>query len=149
MSKWVCAVAGLALVGAGSAAGAKDKLEPRTQAMLACRPVADAAARLQCYDQAMAALSEAIDQGKVVVAVPKGPIAREGVIKSSREIGDNIFLIELENGDRWKLLPSTWRSRPPAVGSTVRIHRPLAGSGFWVEGPEWDDSRADFVGRGS
>ena len=65
MSKWAIAMTGLALLGMSSGASAKDKLEPRTQAMLACQGLAADSARLQCYDQAMAALKEAIDQGAV------------------------------------------------------------------------------------
>jgi hypothetical protein len=149
MLKWAVAMTGMGMLAVASGANAKDKLEPRTQAMLACQGIATDDARLQCYDQAMAALKLAIDQGSVVVEKNDKPIAREGVVKASRQIGDNVFWIELDNGDRWKLLPSTRRSQPPQVGSTVKVHKPLYGSGFWIVGPEWDDSRADFEGRDS
>ena len=148
MLKWAIA-SGFGLLALASGANAKDKLEPRTQAMLACQGIAADGARLQCYDQAMAPLKQAIEQGTVVVEKNDRPIAREGVVKASREIGDNVFWVELNNGDRWKLLPSTRRNGPPQVGSTVKVHKPLYGSGFWIMGPDWDDSRADFEGRGS
>jgi len=149
MSRWHVVMTGFAMFGLAATANAKDKLEPRTQAMLACQGIAANDARLSCYDQAMTALKQAIDQGDVVVEKNDKPTAREGVVKASREIGDNIFLIELDNGERWKLLPSTRRNQPPQVGTTVKVHKPLYGSGFWVVGPDWDDSRADFQGRGS
>ena len=149
MLKWAVAMTGFGLLATAAGANAKDKLEPRTQAMLACQGIADGTARLQCYDQAMAALREAIDRGAVVVEKNNKPTARQGVVKASREIGDNVFWIELDNGERWKLMPSTRRNGPPQVGSTVKVHKPLYGSGFWIIGPDWDDSRADFQGRGS
>ena len=149
MLKGVVAITGLGLLAMAAGANAKDKLEPRTQAMLACQGIAADSARLQCYDQAMAVLKQAIDQGAVVVEKNNKPTAREGIVKVSREIADNVFWIELDNGERWKLLPSTRRNGPPQVGSTVKVHKPLYGSGFWIIGPDWDDSRADFQGRGS
>lgn len=149
MLKWSVAIMGSGLVAIAGGAAAKDKLEPRAQAMLACQGIAANDARLQCYDQAMSALKLAIDQGAVVVEENNKPMARDGIVKVSREVGDNIFLIELDNGERWKLLPSTRRNQPPQVGTTVKVHKPLYGSGFWVVGPDWDDSRADFQGRGS
>jgi hypothetical protein len=149
MLKWAVAMTGFGLAAMAAGVSAKDKLEPRTQAMLACRGIAADDARLACYDQAMTALNLAIEQGAVVVEKNNKPMAREGVVKASRQIGDNVFWVELDNGDRWKLLPSTRRKGPPQVGSTVKVHKPLYGSGFWIVGPEWDDSRADFEGRGS
>lgn len=148
MSKWAIAVTGLALLGMSSGASAKDKLEPRTQAMLACQGITADSARLQCYDQAMAALKEAIDQGAVTLNESRRP-AREGVVKAAGQSGENRYWIELESGERWTLLPSTMRSGPPQPGSVIKVRRPFIGSGYWISAPGWEESRAEFEGRGS
>lgn len=147
MSKWAIAAISLALLGTSAGANAKDKLEPRTQAMLACQAVTADDARLRCYDQAMAALKDAIEQGSVVL--DEKPTKGQAVVKASGRSGENSFWIELETGERWKLLPTTPRSAPPQAGSTIKIYRPFYGSGYWISGPDWDESRAEFVGRGS
>ena len=149
MLRWTVAITGLALLVTAAGASAKDKLEPRSQAMLACQVVVADDARLRCYDQAMAALKSAIAEGDLVVEKSDKPIARGGVIKASGQLGENSFWIELESGDRWKLLPTTRRSQPPQVGTRVKVGRPFYGSGYWISGPEWDESRADYMGRGS
>ena len=149
MSRWAVAMTGLGLLAMAAGANAKDKLEPRTQAMLACQGIAANDARLLCYDQAMTVLKEAIEQGAVVVEKSSKPISREGVIKASGQLGENSFWIELESGDRWKLLPTTQRSHPPKVGTTIKVGKPFYGSGHWISGPDWDQSRADYMGSGS
>lgn len=147
MSKWAIAAFGLALLGMSAGANAKDKLEPRTQAMLACRSIAANDARLRCYDESMAALNDAIERGSVVL--DEKPTKGQAIVKASGRSGENSFWIELESGERWKLLPTTNRSQPPQVGSTIKVYRPFYGSGYWISGPDWEESRAEFVGRGS
>lgn len=145
MSKWVVALGGLALLGTG-AAGAKEKLEPRTQAMLACRNVAADAARLACYDQAMTALKQAIDLGDVVMNVVRKPAALDGVVKASGQSGEDRFWVELDSGDRWTLLPTSFRSHPPRVGTRMHVHKALMGD-YWISGQGWSESKAQFEGK--
>ena len=147
MSRLVIAATGLALLGVAASANAKDDLEPRTRAMLACRSIAPDDARLRCYDQSMAALKEAIDQGSVVL--DDRPKMGEGIVKASGQSGENRYWVELESGERWTLLPTTARRGPPQPGSNVKVRRPFVGSGYWISGPDWEESRAEYVGRGS
>lgn len=149
MSRWTIVVTGLALLGASASVPAKDKFEPLTQAILTCQAIAADDARLRCYDQAMPALKSAIDQGSVVLSEPKGPAAREGVVKAAGQSGENSYWIEMESGDRWRLLPTTARRGPPQPGSTIKVRKPFTGSGYWISGSDWKESRAEFVGRGS
>ena len=144
MSKWMIA---LALLGTAGAAVAKDKLEPRTQAMLSCRTVTTDAARLACYDQAMAVLKQAIDQGDLVMNVVKKPLALDAMVKASGQNGEDRFWMEMDNGDRWTLLPTGFRSHPPRVGARMHVHKALMGD-YWISGPGWSESKALFDGRG-
>jgi hypothetical protein len=146
MRAW--AIAGTALLFVPGIAAAKDKLEPRVQAMLECEAMSADDARLQCYDQAMAAFKQAMAQGSVVVKEKAAPMALGGIIKASGQSGSNRYWVEFENGDRWALMPTKSRRGPPAPGSTARLSRTLMGN-YYFSGPNWPQTEARFLGHGS
>jgi hypothetical protein len=138
-------LAAIAMTSVPNVATAKDKLDPRLQSMVACRALTDGTARLQCYDQAMLALNQAVEKGEVRVEATSGPRMLDGVVKASGKEGENRFWIEMENGDRWVLLPKTDRKRPPQPGTRVKIRKTMLDSAYWVSGEGWSESRARFV----
>jgi len=146
MRAWV--IVGMALLFVPSVAAARDKLEPRVQAMMACEAVSSNEARLQCYDQAMSAFKQAMAQGSVVVKVKDAPMTLGGVIKASGQSGSNLYWVEFENGDRWALTPTKSRRGPPAPGSTAKLSRTLMGN-YYFSGPNWPETEAKFLGHGS
>lgn len=146
MSKCVSMIAGFALLSVPGIAVAKDK--PRLEAVLACESISANEARLQCYDQAVAALKPAVARGSLVVKETNDPVTLGGVVKASGASGGNRFWVELENGDRWALLPGKTRRNPPAPGTTVKVSRTLMGN-YYVSGPKWPESEAKFLGNGS
>ena len=148
MSKRAWVIAGTALLFGPSIAVAKDKLEPRMQAMLACEAVSSNDARLQCYDQAMSAFRQAMARGSVVVKEKDAPTSLGGVIKASGQSGSNRYWVEFENGDRWALTPTKSRRGPPAPGSTAKLSRTLMGN-YYFSGPNWPQTEARFLGHGS
>jgi hypothetical protein len=89
-----------------------------------------------------------MSQGSVVVKENKAPVTLGGVVKASGTSGANRFWVELENGDRWALLPGKTRRAPPAPGTTVKVSRTLMGS-YYLSGPNWPQSEAQFLGHGS
>jgi hypothetical protein len=145
MSKRVAAIVGIVLLSAPGMAVAKEKFDPRVQAMLTCEAIKSSEARLQCYDQAMAALRPALVQGAVIVKEKKAPVARGGVIQASGRTGDENFWVVLENGDRWALRTPGYHRDPPATGMTVKIRRTFMGS-YWLSGTKWPESEADYLG---
>lgn len=147
MSKRLCTLAAVVLVAAPGVAAAKEKIEPRVQAVMACESVAASDARLQCFDQAAAGLKQALDRGTMVLKETKGPTAREGVVTASGTSGANRFWVVLDSGDRWTLLPKTVREAPPAPGTRLKAKKTLWGR-HWISGPGWSESEAEFVGRG-
>lgn len=70
---FAAALATAALIGAGGAAGARDKPTPPQQrpeafeALVRCRGIAEDRARLQCFDAASQALQQAADRKELVV----------------------------------------------------------------------------------
>ncbi|HET6942168.1 MAG TPA: hypothetical protein VFH89_08405 [Sphingomicrobium sp.] len=148
MSKRAWMIAAMALLFVPGIAFARDKLEPRVQAMLACEAVSASEARLQCYDQAMSAFKQAMAQGNVVVKEKDTPMTLGGVIKASGQSGSNRYWVEFENGDRWTLMPSKSRRGPPAPGSTAKLSRTLMGN-YYFSAPNWPQTEARFVGHGS
>ncbi|HEY1144629.1 MAG TPA: hypothetical protein VGE68_11445 [Sphingomicrobium sp.] len=146
MSKRVCAIAGIVLLSTPGMGTAKDRLEPRVQAMLACEAIAANDARLQCFDQALAALKQGMAAGSVVVEEKKAPVALGGVIKASGTSGDDRFWVEFENGDRWALVTEKGRRGPPPAGSTLKLKKTFFGN-YWASGPKWSESEADFLGH--
>jgi hypothetical protein len=138
-------LAAIAMMSVPNVAAAKDKVDPRLQSMVACRALTDGTARLQCYDQAMLALNQAVEQGELRVESKRGPRVLGGIVKASGQEGPNRFWMELDNGDRWQLLPTTDRKRPPQPGTRVKIRKTMLDSAYWVWGEGWSESRARFV----
>ena len=134
------------IVLASPAIAAKDKLEPRAQAMLACASVNADEDRLRCYDQSILALQQALGKGDVVLKENKSPKTLEGVVRASGSMGDNRYWIEFESGDRWHLTPSIIRNEAPRVGSTLKLRKGFA-SNYWISGPGWPTSPARHVSR--
>lgn len=148
MSIRISAIAAIVLLSTPTIAAAKDKMEPRLQAVLACQSISENNARLQCFDQAIAPLKQALVRGTMVLEEKKGPLALEGVVKASGQSGANRYWVVLENGDRWTLLPKSTRPKAPPPGTTVRMKKTLWG-GYWISGPGWSESEASFAGHGS
>lgn len=145
--------AGLVIV---SAAGAQaPETPPAFQKLIACRSVADPAARLACFDKESAAVETAANQREIVVvdreqidntrratfglAMPTGtvvdgdakapPIDKvEGKIKSASQVGRGNWAIELDSGARWVQIDSRTMQRDPKPGQPVTIRRAALGS---------------------
>jgi len=132
-----------------TAASAQDAMDQHLQSVMACRSVTPDAARLQCYDRSAATVTQAVEQGELRVEPQKRPRAREGVVKASGPDGENRYWIELENGDRWVLLPTTKRDGPPQPGTRIKVRKSFFDSGYWVSGDGWSEARARFVPKGS
>lgn len=145
--QWIMAFGGLVLLAAPTGAMAKDDPARHLQSVVDCGAVSEADARLRCYDRAVVSVKEALEQGRLVVEEGRGPRALDGVIKASGIRGENSYWVQLENGDRWLLLPATRRKEPPRPGMAVKFRKGLLSSGYWISGDGWQDSRADFVGR--
>jgi hypothetical protein len=148
MSKRVGTIIAIVLLSVPAGAAAKDKPEPRVQAMLACTSISANDERLQCYDRSIGALQEGLAQGNVVLKEQKAPLAREGIIKASGRSGDGRYWIVLENGDRWALSIEEYRRDVPQPGTPVKLKRTLMGN-YWLTAPNWPESEAVFLGHGS
>jgi len=146
MSRRVVTIAGIVLLAAPTIAAAKDKLEPRVQAMLACEPITSNEARLQCYDQAILPLKQALSRGSMVLKEDKGPWALEGVVKASGKSGENRFWVVLENGDRWAIVTAKARREAPTSGTNLKLKKTFFGN-YWVTGTGWPESEAEFLGH--
>ncbi len=145
MPRLAAAITAIVLLSVPAMAAAKDKMEPRAQAMLACASLTPDSARLRCYDQSVLALKQALEQGDLVVNEHKQPMAREGLVKASGPMGNNRFWIELESGDRWELDPTSDRDKAPPPGSQIKVRKFMGA--FWASGPGWRDSEAHYLGR--
>ena len=145
MSKRVTWIAAVGLLSVPSAAAAKDEMEPRMKAVLACEAISANEARLQCFDQAILPLKRAISDGGMVLTERKGPVARGGVVKASGISGENRYWFLFENGDRWSTTTKSSRKMPP-VGATLKVKRTPMGT-YWISGPQWSESPATFAGR--
>ena len=148
MSKRVGAITAIVLLSVPAGAAAKEKQEPRVQAMLACTSISANDERLQCYDRSIATLQQGLAQGDVVLKEKKAPLAREGVIKASGRSGEGRFWVVLDNGDRCALSISEYRREPPPPGTPVKLKRTLMGN-YWLTAPKWPESEAVFLGHGS
>ncbi len=144
MSKRVSLAAGMVLISVPSIAIAKEDLEPRLQAVLACESVSANEARLQCFDRAILPLRQAMSRSSLVLTKRKGPLALEGVVKASGYSGANGYWVEFENGDRWSTSTKSLR-KPPAPGTTLKLKKTLMGT-YWMSGPKWSESQATFAG---
>lgn len=138
-------------------AGAADGTPAALSAVVECRNQADDAARLRCYDQAVASLSAATASGAIVVvdreavrktrrslfgfSLPKLPFfsgdtsqeeeeAREveAVIKSATNLGYDKWQIVLEDGATWQTTESSAQMATPRPGRSIKIRRASMGS---------------------
>lgn len=120
-----------------------------------CRSITDATARLACYDNAAAALEQAVAQNQLVVmdreqvrrtrrslfgfALPslnffndddgmeQGEVT--GTVASARPLGHGKWQIRLEDGATWETTEAA--RNEPERGDTVRIRRAAMGS-YWL-----------------
>lgn len=146
--RWNSAIGVLILVAAPATAIAKDRSQEHLQSVVACGSIAESEARLRCFDQSVLAVKEALEQGRLVVEENKGPRALGGIVRASGSRGENRYWVELENGDRWLLLPTTSRDEPPRPGAAVKLRKGgLLSSGYWISADGWQESRADFLGN--
>lgn len=148
MSRRIILIAGVALLSISTAAVAKDKSEPRVQALLACQSITANEQRLACYDEAMGSLKQALAQGTMVLKEKKAPLAMGGVVKASGYWGGSSTWVLLDNGDRWSIQPSKSRREPPAPGTTVKLTRTLMGT-YWMSGQKLPETEAEFLGHES
>jgi hypothetical protein len=148
MSKPVSAITAILLLSVPSIAAAKDKLEPSVQSVLACESISSDEARLQCYDQAIVPLKQALSRGSMVLKENKGPLALGGVVKASGKSGENRFWVVFENGDRWSVVTAKARREAPKLGTNLKLKKTFFGN-YWISGPGWPESDATFLGHGS
>ena len=144
MSRRVGLVAGAALLVVPSVAAAKEDLEPRMQAVLACEAITANEARLQCFDQAILPLKQAMTRGNLVLKEKKGPAALGGIVKASGKSGANRYWVLLDNGERWSIQTVKDRREAPKPGTPLRMKKTFFGN-YWVSGPGWPESEGLFV----
>jgi hypothetical protein len=144
MSRRVGLVAGAALLVVPSVAAAKEDLEPRMQAVLACEAITANEARLQCFDQAILPLKQAMTRGSLVLKEKKGPAALGGIVKASGKSGANRYWVLLDNGERWSIQTVKDRREAPKPGTPLRMKKTFFGN-YWVSGPGWPESEGLFV----
>jgi hypothetical protein len=73
-------------------------------------------------------------------------MALEGLVKASGHWGGTSLWVLLENGDRWQIQPTKSHRDPPPPGSAVKLKRTLMGT-YWISGPKWPESEAEFLGH--
>ena len=144
MSMRVSAIAGIVLLSVPSVVAAKEDIEPRMQAVLACEAIASNEARLQCFDQAILPLKQAMSRGSLVLKENKGPTALGGVVKASGKAGVSRYWVLLDNGERWTIMTAKDRRDAPKPGTPLRMKKTFFGN-YWVTGPGWPESEGTFV----
>ena len=144
MSRRVGLVAGAALLVVPSVAVAKEDLEPRMQAVLACETITANEARLQCFDQAILPLKQAVSRGSLILKEKKGPVSLGGVVKASGKSGASRYWVLLDNGERWSIETAKDRREAPKPGTPLRMKKTFFGN-YWVTGPGWPESEGTFV----
>ena len=116
------------------------------QAVLACEAIAANEARLQCFDQAILPLKQAMSRGSLVLKENKGPTALGGVVKASGKSGVSRYWVLLDNGERWTIMTAKDRREAPKPGTPLRMKKTFFGN-YWVTGPGWPESEGTFVAR--
>jgi len=144
MSKRLGLVAGIVLLSLPSVVAAKDDMEPRMQAVLACEAISANEARLQCFDQAILPLKQAMSRGSLVLKEKKGPAALGGVVKASGKSGASRYWVLLDNGERWSIETAKDRRDAPKPGTALQMKKTFFGN-YWVSGPGWPESEGTFV----
>lgn len=139
--------AAAAATAAAAPAGAKQQVDNKLTAALACTKVAEAQARLACFDRAMADLNKAVKEGTLNIG-SDSPLALTGTIAAAGPSGFKRFWVVMANGDRWSMQAGDAFDEGPRRGSKVTINRaPL--SGYWFMEQGAPDRRATFKGRSS
>jgi hypothetical protein len=129
------------------AAAARGKVDKRVEAALACAKIAQADARLRCYDTTIPQLSQAVKAGNLIQANEATvPIALEGTVIAAAEFGFNRFIVRMNTGDRWEVIAGYQRDDIPKRGSKVTIKRGTMGS-FWFVEQYMPERRAIYLGR--
>jgi hypothetical protein len=136
-----------------AASAAQTSAAAVVQAVTACRPLTDGAARLACYDEAAAALGRAqAPGGSVDVALkaatteasdigkrparPSAPPKGEVFTVESAEIGrDGRLVVTLTGAGTWKQTgdddaSATW----PRPGTTAKLRKAVAGYFLMLQG---------------
>jgi hypothetical protein len=148
--------AALALCGAGPAAAQDARRATVLQTVIDCRAVADTAARLACYDAAVAGLDQAEAKGDVVVmdreqtrqarreafgfSMPSFAMFERGnteamdraafkVVRAT-EGNDGTWTIETDAGAIWRQTDQERLSRRPKPGTSVEIRSAAMGGYF-------------------
>ena len=153
----VTSAVGAAILFASTAAAApKDTELPLVRSLVDCQRQSDDAARLRCYDAAVAALSEATTSGKVVMvdredvrktrrslfgfSLPKLPFFRgdkssedqqdelTAKVASAGSVGYGKYRIKLEDGALWETTEGSSVIKGPDAGDTVVIKKGPLGS---------------------
>jgi hypothetical protein len=147
MSKWAgIIIAAIVLLSVPAIASAKDKPDQRVQAILACGSISSNEERLRCYDQSILPLKEALARGSMVLKEKQAPLALEGAVKASGHWGGSSLWVLFDNGDRWSVQPTKSHRDPPPPGTMLKVKRTLMGT-YWVSGPKWPESEAEFLGH--
>jgi len=146
-------VAGAAFAGLPAAAASQPP--PAVQAAVDCRKLADAQARLACYDSAVDELGRQLGAGQVV-AVDSAQVREvrrqafgftlpslslfdrsaekpdvdevELAVESAQRRPDGKWVLRLEGGQVWRQIDSADFSREPRPGSRARIKKAMLGS---------------------
>lgn len=146
-----------------SAAAGQERNEPAQrpelfEALVRCRAIAEDAARLQCFDNAAAALQTATERREVVVvdrqqvresrrrlfglALPRLPIFGgdddddeqdavdhiESNITSAHQIEYGRWVVQLEDGSTWVQTDNNLIAGRPRTGQPVRVNRAALGT---------------------
>ena len=128
-------------------ATAKHQVDKRVEAALACAKIAQADARLRCYDSTIPQLSQAVRAGNLIQANEATvPIALEGTVVAAAEFGFNRFIVRMNTGDRWEVIAGYQRDDIPKRGAKVTIKRGTMGS-FWFVEQYMPERRAIYLGR--
>lgn len=148
MRKIAIAVTALSLFVGVNPATAKEKVDPRIEAAIACSNVAQNEDRLRCFDQAVGGLKQALASGQLIPAdEARKPLVLEGTIRAAGHFGFNRFWVEMDSGDRWEIEASNrFDQIPPKRGTKVTIKRAAIG-GYWVKEVGGSNRRANYLGR--
>jgi len=137
-------------------AAAAPQPPPAVQAAVDCRKLADAQARLACYDSAVDELGRQLGAGQVVAVdsaqvrevrrqafgftlpslslfdrsaeKPEDVDEVELAVESAQRRPDGKWLLRLEGGQVWRQIDSADFSREPRPGSRARIKKAMLGS---------------------
>lgn len=152
-------MAALALVAAGASelGLAQTAAQDPVRELLACRALADDAARLQCLDSRAAELAQRLERGDVTVATraevaraqaaqfgrsapasappepsrqaaPQPPRSIETTIRSASRTADGKWVMVLADGARWQQIDGRTLAQDPRAGMRIAIRRAAMGS---------------------